>query len=441
MLARDSLGSAMGVFLAGAAVTSGPWLLTTLVLVLMRVSAAGSGLAGAGEAERIITLVYASVIVLGAPADIVLSRYAADRVYEQRPDQIAAPLRRVLTMSLVGFAAVGALAMLLAGVGRGLAVPGIILTAIVGAQWLLLSAAGGLSSPDIILRSFAVGAPISILAALALSRPGGLGGAGYLYGFGAGQLATLALLLWGTLRALPEEEDEGARILPAFRDYWLLAAAAFAFHGGLWIDKLVVYLLAGGAVSGYAAMAAVAWLSVVPACACLFVAIETAFHRQFRAFYRALHAGASLPALESLADELRRECGRTLRSVATVQASVAILGLLAAPSVVSALALSGSDAAMLRWLVVGASLQVPALAATLLLHYFDFRREALAVALTQLAASALFTLLIGAPSAYLGAGYAAACGLTCAVGLALLRRRMARLLEHTFQSQPYAAEE
>ena len=68
--------------------------------------------------------------------------------------------------------------------------------------WLLLSAAGGLSSPGIILRAFAVGAPVSVLAASVLCRPEVLGSIGYLYGFGAGQLVTLAMLLYGTQRAL-----------------------------------------------------------------------------------------------------------------------------------------------------------------------------------------------------------------------------------------------
>ena len=75
-----------------------------------------------------------------------------------------------------------------------------------------------------------------------LARPDVLGPLGHLYGYGAGQLVTLTLLLWGTMRALPEEEDESARILPAFVTYWLLAAAALAFHAGLWVDKVVVYL-------------------------------------------------------------------------------------------------------------------------------------------------------------------------------------------------------
>src|SRR5262245_8986129 len=156
-LERDSLGSAASAFLTGVAVTSGPWLLTTLVLVLMRLSAAESEIGGIADAERIITIVYAGVIVMGAPADIVLSRYAADRVYERACAQIAAPLRRVLAACLLAFALAGAGAMALCDIPLALAIPGAALTAIVGGQWLLLSAAGGLSSPGIILRAFAFG--------------------------------------------------------------------------------------------------------------------------------------------------------------------------------------------------------------------------------------------------------------------------------------------
>ena len=39
LLERDSLGSATKAFLTGVVVTSGPWLLTTAVLVSMRLGA------------------------------------------------------------------------------------------------------------------------------------------------------------------------------------------------------------------------------------------------------------------------------------------------------------------------------------------------------------------------------------------------------------------
>lgn len=441
LIDRDSLGSTLGALLTGVAVTSGPWLLTTLVLVLMRIAAVGTGdTAAAADGERVITIVYATVIVLAAPIDIVLSRYAADRVYEGRRETIAAPLRRMVAACLVVFTAVGALAMLVCRVRWELAAPGTILAGVVGAQWLLLSAAGGLSSPGIILRAFGVGAPVSVIAAWALARPDVLGPLGNLYGYGAGQLLTLSLLLWGTMHALPEDEDESARILPAFVTYWLLAAAALAFHAGLWVDKLVVLLAAGAsAASIYAATAAVAWLSVVPAAAFLFVAIETAFHRRFHAYYTALEQGASLPVLEGLARDVRTEVERTLRGTAAVQACVTLVCIAATPWITRHLALA--PGLTLIWLLVGAGLQVVAMATTLLLYYFDFRREALAAALVQLAGNALFTALIGAPSRHVGAGYAVACALACVVALALLRRSMAGLLERTFQSQPYSSED
>ncbi|HVV82284.1 MAG TPA: exopolysaccharide Pel transporter PelG [Kofleriaceae bacterium] len=440
LIDRDSLGSTLGALLTGVAVTSGPWLLTTIVLVLMRISAMGSGHGGAADGERVITIVYAIVIVLAAPVDIILSRFAADRVYEGKREQIAAPMRRLVAACLVAFTAIGAAAMFACGVRRELAIPGTILSGVVGTQWLLLSAAGGLSSPGIILRAFGFGAPISVAAAAVLSRDDLLGPLGHLYGYGAGQLVTLTLLLWGTMRALPEEEDESARILPAFVSYWLLAAAALAFHAGLWVDKLVVYLQAGASTaSTYAATAAVAWLSVVPACAFLFVAIETSFHRRFDAYYKALEQGASLARLDKLATDVRAEVYRTLRGTAAVQACVTLVCVAAIPWITRELSLSPGHTML--WLLVGAGLQVVAMATTLLLYYFDFRREALAAALAQLCGNALFTALVGAPSPHVGAGYAVACALACVVALSLLRRSMAGLLERTFQSQPYSSED
>ena len=440
MLDRDTLGWSAGAFLTGVAVTSGPWLLTTLALLLVRLTSPGS-LGEVGQAERVITVVYAVVIVLSAPIDIVLSRYAADRVYERRHDQIAAPLRRVLALTLVGFGAVGAAAMVVLAPPLEVAIPGALLATVVGGQWLLLSAAGGLSSPSIILRSFAVGAPISVVAALSLAQVDVLGQAGHLIGFGLGQTLTLALLLIGTLRALPPEEDSGASIGSAFRDYWLLAAAAFAFHGGLWIDKFLVWLTYDTVdASNYASAAAIAWLSVVPACGFLFVQVETTFHRRFRSFYDSLHGGASLEQLDRQAATLGREVARTLRGTAVVQLCVTLPCLLAAPVVLRQLGLTGTGESALPWLLIGAAPQVMGLSATLLLYYFDYRGSAAVAAATQLFGNALGTLAIDAMGGPLGAGYALSCLASCAVAIFLLARRMSGLLERTFQEQPFGAE-
>lgn len=407
----------------------------------MRLSAMAVGAEGVTDAERVITVVYAVVIVLSAPIDIVLTRYSADRVYEHKHEAIAAPLRRALATTMLVFCAVGSLAMKVVHVPSELALPGVILATIVGGQWLLLSAAAGLSAPGIILRAFAAGAPVSFAAWWFLSLPQILGDTGYLYGFALGQLVTLSMLLYGTLKALPKEEDDTARLRDALGDYWLLAIAAFAFNAGLWVDKLIV-LIAGGEpmASQYAALAAVAWLSVVPACAYLFVTVETVFHRRFNAFYAALHDGASLPELEALASEVRSQVFITLRGTAAVQGAVTLLCLMVGPVIVANLGLGGAGAYTISWLLVGAGLQVLAVASILLLYYFDYRGEALVASITQLASNTFLTTMVGIDTPHLGIGYTVACVVTCAVSIGLLSRRMPLLLQRTFQSQPYAYE-
>jgi len=120
---------------------------------------------------------------------------------------------------------------------------------------------------------------------------------------------------------------------------------------------------------------------------------------------------------------------------------VTLIAVMSAPAIVGALSLHADHGVTLAWLLVGAGLQVVAVSATLLLYYFDFRREALATAATQLVTNGVLTLAVGGDSRVLGLGYTVACAITCVVSLTLLRRRMEGLLGRTFQSQPFASED
>ena len=72
-------------------VTSAPWLLTTAVLLGLRLFARSSGTGEFLVVEQTVTIVYALTVVLSAPMDVVLSRHASDRLYDRRLDAIAAP--------------------------------------------------------------------------------------------------------------------------------------------------------------------------------------------------------------------------------------------------------------------------------------------------------------------------------------------------------------
>jgi uncharacterized membrane protein len=308
MIDRGSLASTIGAYMTGVAVTSAPWLLTTAVLTSLRILARQPDAPAFAGIERIVTLIYALTVVASAPVHVVVSRYAADRMYDHKLEQIAAPLWRALALTLLGAGLLGAGLMMALHVPLAVGAIGTVLTATVAAQWLLLSVGGGMASPTVVLRAFGVGAPIGILLALSFERLLGWGAVGYLVGFLSGQLATLALLLRATARALPRAVDESARLAPAVVEYRLLAVAAFAYHLAIWADKIVVWIVAGADVASlYASMSALAWFSSIPAFGWIYVQVESSFYQRFRAFYDDLKRGAPLERLRDGAQSVAAE--------------------------------------------------------------------------------------------------------------------------------------
>lgn len=442
MLEQGTLSSTLQAYLTGVAVTSAPWLLTTAVLVTLRVLARGHATAELAQVELLITLAYAVTLVLSAPLHVVVSRYAADRLYERRLDLVAGPLRRALTLTLVGFLGVGAAIMALAAPPLVLAVPAALLTAIIAAQWLLLGVGGGMSTPAGVLRAFAVGAVVSVAAAVGLERAAGLGARGYLIGFTFGQAVALAVMLVRVVHELPAREAPVPRgaLRDAFRTYRLLAASALFVYAGVWVDKLCTWLVRDAAAARMLASAsALAWFAVIPAFAWIYIQIETAFYRAFRRYFGGIEGGAGLDELEASARGVRAEATRLIRGAAVIQLVVLVLAELAAPRIVLALELAPGATFALRLSLVAASLQVITLLSLLLLYYLDLRREAWVIAATELAAITLATLVVlavGGPPA-LGAVLGSVAPTVLA--LATVRRVVTTLVPDTFQSQPYAS--
>jgi uncharacterized membrane protein len=441
MLERGSLAGMLGAYLTGVAVTSAPWLLTTAVLVAMRLLIRGH--VGAAEftiAEQITTVVYAMTLVASAPVHVVVSRYAADRLYERRPGAIARPLRYVLGATLLGALVLGVVAMEVLQAPPSLAWLIPVLTVLVGAQWLLLGVGGGLSSPGVVLRAFGIGTAVAIAGSFTLERTAHLGALGCLLGFATGQAVTMIGMLIGVLRSLPAAEDPcpPGELRTAFREYRLLALSAFAFHFSVWADKLVVWLLAGrDRATIYASASALAWFSVIPAFAWIYVEMETGFYRKFRRFYEAITAGARLTELRLHAEQLRREAVRILRGAAAIQLAVMVLAIAVSEYVVAMMGLPRRAIVSFQLVVVGAAPQVIALLGMLLLYYFDLRRNAFVAACAHLAACIALTAaacLLELPD---GAGFAAASVSSTAIVLRFIQRRLNRLVLETFQSQPY----
>lgn len=439
-LIHQGISGAAAVYATGAAVMALPWVLTTAVLVTLP-AVLGRGMAGIATATTVVTVAFSIALLVAGPIQIVISRYAADRLYEGDLRAIPAPLCRGLGTTFLLCAGLGFLAVLALGLPLWAAAWGAALAAAAGAQWTAMSVGNGLCSPALVLGAVGAGSVLSFLLAALLVAGAGLGVPGYLFGLVSGQAVTLVVLLVGIFRALPEETDETARLAPAFRDYAALGAAGLAFNASLWADKLIAWCVVGGESAAlHTGASNLAWFSTIPCLAWVYVEVETRFYRRFRAFYRALEGGAPLAELRRAARGLVDEAARLLAGAVTVQAGVSAFLLLAAEPGARWLGLPAEAVLPYRLLLVAAGAQAVGLLGLILLYYFDLRREAC------LAAVGCFLGITGCTLAASASGLPPSAGtvLGCSLGALLIWhgvfRGVGAILPQTLLGQPYVVE-
>ena len=434
-LIDQGISGATAAYATGAAVMALPWVLTTAVLVSLPV-VMGPGI-DLATAATVVNVAYAVALLVAGPVQVVVSRYAADRLYEGRLRAIAAPIRRGLGSTFLICAVPAALVLIALGLPRH-ALWGAVLSATVGAQWTALSVGNGLCSPALVLGAVGAGSALSFLVAVLLVAVAGMDIPGYLSALISGQALTLVILLVGIFRALPDEADESVSLLPAFRDYATLAGAGLAFNASLWVDKLVAWCLVGGhAASLHAAASTIAWFSTIPCLAWVFVEVETTFHRRFRKFYLALEGGASLTELRRGVRTLEDEGARLLRGAVSVQVGVTAFLQLAADPWAHWLRLPPDAILPYRLLLIGAGAQAVGLLGLILLYYFDLRREACLSATGVFLGVAAFTVAASASGLPPSVGTMLGCSLGAVLTWQRVFRGVGAVLENTLLVQPY----
>jgi polysaccharide biosynthesis protein PelG len=440
LINQGSLAGATAAYATGGAVTALPWVLTTAVLVSLPVLI-GRGAADFAIAQSVVDVAYSVALLVDGPLQIVISRHTADRLYEGRLSAIAAPFRRGLSLVLAICGSVAAGSLLALGLPPAIVLWGGALSAAAGAQWTALSVGNGLCSPELVLGAVGAGAALSFVLSGALVAVAGLGIPGYLFGLVSGQSLTLAILLVGIFRALPEGADESARLRPAFRDFAALAGAGLAFNASLWVDKLVAWRMAGGATGMlHAEASTLAWFSTIPCLAWIFVEVETRFYRRFRAFYGDLEGGAPLRDLRRGIRALSEETARLRNGAMKVQAAVIIFFELAADPWFRWLHLPAGALPPFRLLLVGAGLQALSLLGLILLYYFDRRRDALLAAAGLLSGVAALTIASSALGLPPSAGMVAGCAIGALLTWSLVDRGVKAILQHTLLGQPFGVE-
>jgi uncharacterized membrane protein len=449
ILQRGTLLSMLSAYGYAGVISSGPWVLSIVGVLL--VGLIGTAVGGVNPAvaqfQVSVTYLIAASLILTGPLQLSYTRFVADRMFEQRNDLVLPNFQAMLLVSIVtagvlGFAAVVWLFDGTSVLYRLLMVAGLVLLSAIWMATVLLS---GLKQHKAILLLYFTGYAVSIGAALALLKLG-LGLEGLVGGFVLGQAVLLAGMLGLIIRGFPADRFMSFEFFRRGQHFLALVAAGLAYNTAIWIDKLLFWFwpTTGQVVIGplrasviYDLPIFLAYLSIIPGMAVFLLRLETDFVDYYDAFFKAVREGESLATIERLRNGIVSSARTGILDIIKVQSIAALLVIGGSTVLLQIIGISTLYAPLLHVMVIGAGLQVVLLGILNVLYYLDRRRLALILTLLFLGLNALFTgITLDLGPEFFGYGYAGSLLVVTVVGLIMLDRVFERLEYETFMLQP-----
>ena len=445
LLQRDSYAGLLKAYAYAGVISSGPWVLSIIGILLVGMIAAGS--VADREVTRfqvMVTWLILCSLVLTGPIQLSFTRWVADRLFERRRDLIVPNFLGALLLVLAGCGTLGLLAAALLFPGQGNLLRVLIGSglAVLGGIWLTTIFLSGMKQYGAIVLLFLLGYGVTVLASLGLRR---FGLEGLLGGFVLGQFVLLAGMLMMVLRTLPTERMIAFAFLRRGAMYGTLVWVGVLYNLGVWADKLVFWLspevsqpIIGPLRASiiYDLPAFLAYLAIIPGMAVFLVRIETDFVEYYERFFDAVREGGSLDQIRHLRDEMVFTIRQGLYEILKIQGITTVLVMVLAPRVLDWIGISHLYLPLLYLDVVAASLQVVLLGLLNIFFYLDRRRVVLGLTVLLLVLNtglSWLTLQLGA--AYYGYGVALAMMITVFVAMLALESRLHRLEYETFMLQ------
>ena len=441
---QESYFSIVTGYFYSIVIATGPWLFSVIAL------------AGLGAFSRswlavpdlylfrvVIIYSFAFSLVLIGPCQLVFTRYLADLLYADRASELSPAVAGMLLLTLWLAFPVAATFYLFSPYSFLFKVTGTVLFVAICGIWVCMIFLEVLRDFASVLRGFFLCSLLSVLLAALLGRRWGI--EGQLGGFTIGMVCLLLFMVFRAFREFGLPSGDLWRFLEAFRAHRTLVALGAVYNLGVWVDKMLYWVLPGGLHVGYLfydhypydTAVFLAYLLAVPSLGYFLMAVETGFYERYRDFFGGVTRKRALVTLEHLRDNILGTLKAGAANLLQIQGLVTILALALAPLLMAKIMPDPLLLTCFRLATLAVFFHVLLLLSIIILMYFEFYRQALTAASIFLAANTACTtvaifLLPGAPAA----GYLAASAAATAVSLAYSRRLLKDLLPQTFLRQP-----
>lgn len=456
ILKKRSYFDILKAFSYAMALSGGPWLATVITVAL--ISLLGLRFSSVDDMMVLtstIMYVFAGSLIVMGPVFMVFSRYLADQSFLGFSDQRGALLLMELIILPLGWFA----ARIFVPYFIPLSVPApelyhfmakLLLTMLCGI-WALMTYMDFQKRYAAPFHLFVIGSLISLAAAYVLRIRYSV--AGLLTGFTIGIAVTFLGLMLGAFfshrTAFEVQNFKPKTVLLSFLNFLTLAWIGLFYNIGIWIDKFVMWNRVGVQV-GDAAMRIytpydistfVAYPVMLPAMAYFLVLVETTFYDDYRRYLDSLES-EPLAMMEERRQNMLSTLKRRMVHLLEFEGVLALAAFLLVPYGLKALGVEQETISIFRILIWAAALQVLFWVHLILLLYFEFRQEALAMALLFCASNAFFTYAnVEWTGLRYGWGYVLSTALCLIVSWRLFHFKLKTLHKHLFvihsQNPPY----
>ncbi len=445
ILKKDSLTSVIQAYGIAAIVSSGPWVLSIMALLLIGLISVGIIYPSYLVMQFLISVTYmmAGSLILSGFFQILFTRFVADCEFLQEEDKIVPNLLgAMLVLSLVSAVAGMGLLSMLPSLDFSVRVLMLASFVLLTNQWIIIIFLSGMKEYYRIVLTMLFGYALMVFLAWALP-PNGLLGLEMVFCISQAVL-TFAFLMQ-VIRTLPCLCLIRFDFLNPKKVYLSLTLCGLFYNLGVWIDKFVFWFRSETSYAQIDAMRAsyiydlpifLAYLAVVPGMAVFIMRVETDFTENCFKFYTAVRTGGSLSTISLYKEKMVISCRKCLYKIFKVQGITLALLLVFARDILTAI---GFDLVYLHLFyvdLVGVSLQVLVMSIINVMYYLDKRYGALTLTALMVITNYLFSMIsVNLGPVYYGYGFAFSMLVCTIAGLFLLDRQFSDLEYETFMLQ------
>ena len=446
ILKRDNLLSMFQAYTYAAVISSGPWVLSIVGILIIGVLSYAIVVPNLliVQFQVSITYVIAASLIFTGPVQLAFTRFTADRLFEKQGDIILTNFHAVtLALTLIG-GTLGLLCVTFCFPTQSVMYRLLLLAAfvIMCNIWIATIFLSGMKQYRAIVGLYFSGYALTVIAALAL-RAFGL--EGLMAGFVAGQAALLMGMTVLILRNHPAQKFISFEFFDRKMLYPSLLLIGFLYNLGVWIDKFVFWANHDTSQSIIGPLRAsviydlpvfLAYLSIIPGMAIFLLRMETDFVEYYDQFYDAVRSGGSLEQIEECRNGMVETIRLGIFEIIKIQSIAALLLIVVGEAVLNWLGISTLYLPLLYIDVIAAGLQVVLLGILNVFFYLDKRKIVLVICIAFVVLNLLLTLVsVRLGPAFYGYGFAVSLLLVVLAGFVLLSRKLETLEYETFMLQ------